>query len=195
MVNARRGKARLALVLAALSVSCGDGAAPLTGPTPEIEEAVLYRVMKFSAATAPEVQAVRLDARRPAQSATARIDGKGGKISVGAVTLVIPQNALSSAVDITVTLPEHDYAVLDLQPHGLTFAKPIEITYGIAGTDAAGRSESELAGVYTETELVDGTAWALEVTEPKLTGEYVTFHTTHFSTYLLALAGWILVGG
>lgn len=196
MVNARRGTVRLALVLAGLSVSCGDAAEPLVGPTEvEFEEAVQYRVVKFSAATAPEVQAVRLDARRRAESVTQRIDAMGGTISVGAVTLLIPQNALSHAVDITVTLPEHDFAVLELEPHGLVFDKPIQVSYGIKGTDAAGKPESELAGVYTGVELEGGTAWAWEVTEPKLSGDYVTFYTTHFSKYLLALAGYILVGG
>ncbi|MBR9990468.1 MAG: hypothetical protein KFH98_11975 [Gemmatimonadetes bacterium] len=194
MWNAPRGRVGLALVLATLSVSCGEGTGFTSGPTSE-EEAVQYRMVKFSAATAPQVEAVRLDAHRQAQSATAYIDANGGQIQVGAVSINIPQGALSQGVDIRVTLPEHDYAVLELEPHGLVFAKAIQVSYNIAGTSAAGRPVSDLAGVYTAVPLEDGTAWAYEVTEPKLSGDVLTFYTTHFSTYLLALAGYILVGG
>lgn len=194
MRNAPRGRVKLALVLAGLSASCGESAEPLTGPTP-LEEAVQYRMIKFSAATAPQVQAVQLDAPRQAQSATAHIDANGGQIHVGAVSISIPQGALSQGVDITVTLPQQNYAVMELEPHGLVFAKPIQVSYSIAGTSAAGRPVSDLAGVYTGVPLEGGTAWAWEVSEPKLIGDVLTFHTTHFSTYLLALAGYILVGG
>ena len=71
----------------------------------------------------------------PTQRATAtkRIGAKGGQITLGGGhSINIPAGALASDVDITMESRPGPFLELRFSPHGLKFAKPIELTFSYA---------------------------------------------------------------
>ncbi len=59
----------------------------------------------------------------PAYTTSADIGSRGGRITAGSVTLVIPPGALSHTVHITATMPAGDAAYVEFQPSGLRFRR------------------------------------------------------------------------
>jgi hypothetical protein len=65
-------------------------------------------------------------------TATKRIGAKGGQITLGGHTIDIPAGALASDVDITLEAKPGPFVQLEFAPHGLRFAKPVELTFNYA---------------------------------------------------------------
>lgn len=62
------------------------------------------------------------------------VDAKGGSLTLGRSALIIPAKALHARTRITATVRVGASGVsLDLQPHGLTFAVPVELRADFAG--------------------------------------------------------------
>jgi hypothetical protein len=129
-----------------------------------------------------------------ARSATRRIGAAGGTIALDGALLIVPAGALSSAVDITVTLPAGAAVQADLQPHGLQFARPVTLAFSLDGTNVRpGAASSVLTGVYFDG-VTNGAVTARETFKVFQYGQSAAFQTTHFSMYGL-FKGFILVGG
>ncbi len=62
----------------------------------------------------------------------------GGTLTFGSSRLIIPAGALRDTVTITATIPEGDGSRVELQPHGLEFAKPAGLQLGTAGCSMNG---------------------------------------------------------
>jgi hypothetical protein len=66
----------------------------------------------------------------PYASTTATVGRQGGTIRVGQVTLVIPRDALSSAVTIKAEQVSGNVNSVRFSPEGLRFARPVQLTMG-----------------------------------------------------------------
>jgi hypothetical protein len=62
----------------------------------------------------------------------------GGKVSNGWVTLDFPAGALEKDTEISISMPNPGVLVVDLEPHGIQFNKPVAMTFDLKGTDAEG---------------------------------------------------------
>ncbi len=123
---------------------------------------------------------------------SATIGSNGGTLAIpgAGVTVVVPKGALSGNVSITMTARAGSLVAYDFAPHGITFAKPLEFTQSLAGTNASLLTANLLSlGYYSDTSLL-GTSTGL-VSE--LIGGSVnllnwTFKSSirHFSGYMIA---------
>lgn len=115
----------------------------------------------------------------PAYVGSADIGPRGGRITAGMVTLVIPPGALRRTVHITATVPAGDAAYVEFQPSGLQFRK------------AAGlRVNTESCAMPYDPDIlyVDDDGRVLERIDARYIPylQLVAAPITHFSGYVLA---------
>ena len=112
-------------------------------------------------------------------SVTKTIGTGGGAITVGPHRLVIPPGALSQNVAITATAPRGNEIFVDLQPHGLRFAKSGALTLSY--------KECGILVLDPKVVYVDDQRNLLEVlfTVPNLLNKTATGEVKHFSGYML----------
>lgn len=165
------------LLMAVAVTACSESNTPIAPEAPQ------------AAVIGAEIGALKRNSSQPVDLvATATIGEKGGRVSVGGVTLDVPRGALSDDTEITLTVPAGDYLQAQFAPHGLTFSKPAELTFNLAGTAAGGVPSlaRSLAGVYFLDSLDDGLATALEVLPTRLNGVNLSFNISHFSGYCVS---------
>jgi len=111
-------------------------------------------------------------------SASALIDGSGGELNLGELSLSIPAGALTEATEITVTATMDAApagitpysAILRFEPEGLHFARPIRVTIPFDG-------DARYASMYWTTE--GGSAFSALATD--ISGHFASAETSHFS--------------
>ena len=136
-------------------------------------------------------------ARTTASSRTQYIGLLGGIVSSGGVTLIVPPLAVTQRTAITLTVPAGKYVMAELEPHGLTFKLPPTLLFPLTGTSAGLIGLTNLIGVYTTSDPVDGWIQANELYPMNLLGISIGFQIHHFSSYAPAdnRKGYILMGG
>jgi hypothetical protein len=104
----------------------------------------------------------------------------GGFVELSGFRVDIPAGALQRntmiTIDLPTSLPAASYVVADFGPTGLSFAKPVKLTFPLVGVNLLGFDLTEIAIWFW-----DGTQWRDPVGQATLTS--VSGKTTHFSTY------------
>lgn len=115
-------------------------------------------------------------------STSAWVGARGASIKLGGVHLVIPGNALSDSVLITVTIPADTLAEVQFAPEGLQFSKDVRLLLSTARCSLGGQSPAHV--VY-----LDDAGHVLETLDGVFNGGQHTVTTTihHFSSYAIAL--------
>jgi len=188
----RRPLGRLGARLLSLLVLAGcarDGATPV-GPIapPQPSASLLGTLLPVKGLTrvTPLAQDI---------SVSAVIGSKGGTISIpgAGLTLVVPPNAVRSNVTFTATALAGKLVAYEFQPHGVTFAVPLQFTQDLRQTSLVGWLTSPLMrGAYFENESQldqgSGTALVNELLPATvdLLRFRVRFGINHFSGYLVS---------
>ncbi|MFQ6103224.1 MAG: hypothetical protein ACE5OP_02910 [Candidatus Glassbacteria bacterium] len=113
-------------------------------------------------------------------SVTKLIKSKGGKVEIpGFLKLDFPKNALSQETYITITIPETDEFIWELEPDGTVFNKEIKLTVYL---EYAEDVDSEDIDIFWDD---DGSWIGLNATYDKKHDAY-KINLGHFSRYALA---------
>ncbi|HJP84741.1 MAG TPA: hypothetical protein VJ852_02020 [Gemmatimonadaceae bacterium] len=132
------------------------------------------------------------------RTVSATIGYNGGTLAIPGsdFTITFPYGALTSSTNITITSDGSGYVTYDMQPHGLTFRKPVIVTQRLNNTAVYGTSKAlNSFGAYFAHDLLDlsGILRALEIETTTIfanprTGqaEVETWVLNHFSRYMLA---------
>lgn len=114
-------------------------------------------------------------------SKTKRIGPNGGRIDVGSHSIEIPAGALDAEVEITASVEPGPRTELEFAPHGLQFAKPVELSFDYSKC------------LVPESQALDivyvGPGWRLLETMPSsdARGEQrIRALTDHFSGYMVS---------
>ncbi len=107
-------------VACTLAAACGNEAATATGFTSPL-----------TATSSRSGSSIARGSERSSATCSTRITASnsgvfgpaGGTLTFGTSRLIIPPGALSDTVTISATIPDGDAARVELQPHGLEFAK------------------------------------------------------------------------
>jgi hypothetical protein len=117
-------------------------------------------------------------------AATVKIVGPaGGTLRVGPHTLTIPAGALARSTVITAESPSGTVAMVELQPHGLRFAKPVSLTLSHAHCATAAAATEQVAYVDDDLRILE---WP---TLRASSGDAVSVWLEHFSGYVVAYRG------
>ncbi|HET9635922.1 MAG TPA: hypothetical protein VFP26_08310 [Gemmatimonadaceae bacterium] len=129
-------------------------------------------------------------------SATIGVNGGTLAIPGSDFTITFPYGALTQATNITITSDNSGYVSYDMQPHGLTFLKPVIVTQRLNNTAVYGTPKAlNSFGAYFAKDLLDlsGILSALEIETTTIflnprTGQadVETWILNHFSRYMLA---------
>jgi len=132
------------------------------------------------------------------RSVSATIGVNGGTLAIPGsdFTISFPYGALSQPTSITITSDASGYVSYDMQPHGLTFNKPVVVTQRLKNTAVYGTPLAlNSFCAYFATDLLDlsGILEALEIETTTIfanptTGlpDVETWQLNHFSRYMLA---------
>ncbi len=132
------------------------------------------------------------------RTASATIGINGGTISIPGsdFTITFPYGALATPTAITIVSDGTGYVSYDMQPHGITFAKPVIVTQRLKNTSVYGTADAwKAVGAYFPTDPLDlsGIIKALETTTTTIFSgssngapEVETWQLRHFSRYMLA---------
>jgi hypothetical protein len=131
------------------------------------------------------------------RSVSGTIGYNGGTLAIPGSDFIItfPQGALSSSTQIKIVSDGSGYVSYDMQPHGITFAKPVIVTQRLTNTSVYGTPNALNAfGAYfpTDPTLLSGILKALEIETttifagPSGQAEVETWQLNHFSRYMLA---------
>lgn len=132
------------------------------------------------------------------RTVSATIGLNGGSLSIPGsdFTITFPYGALSTPTTITITSDASGYVSYDMQPHGLTFRKPVIVTQKLRNTAVYGTPLAiDSFCAYFAKDLLDlsGILQALEIETTTIfanpnTGlpEVETWQLNHFSRYMLA---------
>ncbi len=132
------------------------------------------------------------------RSVSATIGVNGGTLAIPGsdFTITFPYGALSQPTSITITSDNSGYVSYDMQPHGLTFLKPVIVTQRLNNTVVYGTPKAlNSFGAYFAKDLLDlsGILSALEIETTTIflnprTGQadVETWMLNHFSRYMLA---------
>lgn len=120
--------------------------------------------------------------------------GATSRNSETGLTIVIPKGALSSNVTITVTAPAGQPVAYQFEPHGLRFAKQVQLRQDLSLTDLTAVLDlNQLAGAYYASDTLQydpstGLAHVdeLEPTSVDLLNLSTTIKIQHFSGYVVA---------
>ena len=125
------------------------------------------------------------------------IGSDGGTLAIPGsdFTITFPRGALSTPTWIKITSDGNGYVSYDMQPHGLTFARPVTVTQRLKNTSVYGTPTALNAfGAYFPKDLLDlsGTIKALEIETTTIfsgsngQAEVETWLLNHFSRYMLS---------
>ena len=131
------------------------------------------------------------------RSVSGTIGVNGGTLAIPGsdFTITFPYGALSTNTAITVTSDASGYVSYDMQPHGITFSKPVIVTQRLNNTAVYGTSTAWNAfGAYFPQNLLSlsGLLSALEIeTTTIFSGSngqpaVETWQLRHFSRYMLS---------
>ena len=216
MIRSRFVRSLVLLVTAVGVISCTDGlptsppSAPATAQNGLLSEVTggvvnllgdVIRVIGFQ--TDPDgipVTAVKWAPSHVNQVRTvsATIGVNGGSLSIPGsdFTITFPYGALSQSTNITITSDASGYVSYDMQPHGLTFRKPVIVTQKLNNTAVYGTPLAlNSFCAYFAKDLLDlsGILNALEIETTTIFSnpnsgqvEVETWQLNHFSRYMLA---------
>lgn len=175
----RSFRALFAALLLVVTAACSSEKAPTAAPAPELS--LIGDLTSTVGNLLPPVKGLLACNVTETRSSTQQIGRLGGTIRVGAHSLYIPENALSSTQTITATAPAGNVVEIEFQPHGLKFAKPTVLTMSY-------RDCSLIGSLLPRIVYADENRNILEtlLTVPNVFGQTVTAKTNHFSSYLLA---------
>lgn len=140
---------------------------------------------------------VKREASGPAEVESGTLGQAGGRISAGGVTLFVPRGALEHKTLITLSVGASGALTVELEPHGLQFARAAALEFDLKGTPFEDSADlSALLGVY-HMDGVDATVVTpLELLGVQFKGKRAVLSITHFSDYSITLSkGLIMVGG
>jgi hypothetical protein len=132
------------------------------------------------------------------RSVSATIGVNGGTLAIPGsdFTITFPYGALTQPTSITITSDNSGYVSYDMQPHGLTFLKPVIVTQRLNNTAVYGTPKAlDSFGAYFAKDLLDlsGILSALEIETTTIflnprsgQPEVETWLLNHFSRYMLA---------
>lgn len=163
----------LAGVVLAAAAGCRDAAPPVApaGPKPAFDQG-------GNGGNNPHLLACTV---HDSASVSAMVGASGASLQLGNVHLVIPGNALSDSVLITMTIPADTLADVEFEPHGLQFSKDVVLQLSTAGCTVGSQSPSHvlyLDNSGTVQETLDGTYHSNSGT--------VVTKIHHFSWYAIA---------
>lgn len=215
MIRTRFARSLLLLVTAVGVISCTDAiptspSVPATAQNGLISGLVgtvtnllgsVIRVIGFQTdpngipVTAVQWAATHVNATRSV-SATIGVDGGTLTIPGSDFTITFPYGALSTPTNITITSDASGYVSYDMQPHGLTFRKPVVVTQKLRNTAVYGTplAINSFCAFFAKDLLdLSGILQALEIETTTIfsnpnTGqaEVETWQLNHFSRYMLA---------
>jgi hypothetical protein len=203
----------LALTIAVFSVSCADNsptapAAPttaanglLSGLLGGVVQPIIRIVGGVTNAAGRTAHPVRWDAEGPNKSFTVSgtINYWGGKLTIpeAGFTITFPPGAVSKPTDVTIT-SDPEYVAYRMEPHGITFAKPVVVTQRLRDADLSSLPlGSQLFGVYLKNDalplldvlgLLDEILPSITILAPGSSTfpETSVWSINHFSRYMLA---------
>lgn len=120
------------------------------------------------------------------------IGSAGGTLRIpdAGVTVTVPAGALSAPTTISMTALGGSLVTYDFAPHGITFARPLEFSQNLSGTNASLLSVPSLKlGYYADDSLLNGTgALVSELIDGSvdLLGWRFNSRIPHFSGYILS---------
>lgn len=180
--------ARLASVLF-LAGCARDAAAPVEPvDIPNKPEAALLGLLPVRALTRAAPLAIDI-------SVSAVIGKSGGTISIpeAGLTLVVPKGAVSSDVRFTATALAGKIVAYDFQPHGTTFAVPLQFSQDLRKTSLLTTLTAPLldGAYFTDASMLNqasGTALVSELRSAtvNLLQFRASFPINHFSGYLVS---------
>ncbi|MBM3286669.1 MAG: hypothetical protein FJY88_04880 [Candidatus Eisenbacteria bacterium] len=110
----------------------------------------------------------------------------GGTVSIGRYRVTVPPGALRTATEIKVTIREAGGHIgCELEPHGITFLRPVTLTMDLSGTDLSGHNDVTIYW-YDEN---DGTWVDMGGVCDPASGR-VSVGIWHFSQFRAGRAGW-----
>ena len=126
---------------------------------------------------------------QPAGAAVSKmIDGSGGTLTSAdnRITVTIPQGALTAATSISVqpisnTLPASPGLSYRLLPEGVTFSKPVNITFHYTDEEIKNSSEDVLSLAYQDKQGY----WYKMKSVVDRVAKTITVQTTHFSDWAM----------
>jgi hypothetical protein len=122
-------------------------------------------------------------------------DGGTLEIPGSDFTITFPKGALKKSTRITIKSDASGYVMYDMQPHGLSFDKPVIVTQRLRNTNVYGTSRAlDSFCAYLGRDLQDsnGVLKAFEIEQTTIFGtqngkaEVQTWQINHFSRYMLA---------
>ena len=131
------------------------------------------------------------------RTVSAYIGYDGGTLAIPGsdFTITFPKGALSRTTNITIKSDASGYVTYDMQPHGLTFNRPVIVTQRLRNTSVYGTPQAlNSFCAYFSKDLLDlgGILKALEIEQTTIFGgsdgkaEVQTWQLNHFSRYMLA---------
>ena len=160
------------VAILALGISCTTGEDPTAPAMPQGEPELLLGLNPGRLLSCPG---------QPYAVATATIGPSGGQISVGEHLLVIPPGALSRPTTIRAEAPPDGVASVRLEPHGLTFHRPAELTLSYRSCALAGLLPVQVAYTTETLDLLDLLPSANDLLQLQVTAQL-----DHFSRYAVA---------
>ena len=216
MIRSRFVRSLVLLVTAVGVISCTDGLPTSPPPAPATAQNGLLsglvggvvnllgdviRVIGFQ--TDPNGIAVTAVKWAPShenqvRTVSATIGVNGGSLSIPGsdFTITFPYGALSQPTSISITSDASGYVSYDMQPHGLTFRKPVIVTQKLQNTAVYGtplalnsfcaffaKDLLDLGGILKALEIETTTIFSSPGTARP---EVETWQLNHFSRYMLA---------
>lgn len=132
------------------------------------------------------------------RTASGYIGLAGGTLAITGsdFTITFPYGALSKTTLVTITSDASGYVSYDMQPHGITFSKPVIVTQRLQNTAVYKTSKAlNSFGAYFSQDLLSlsGLLEALEIEKTTIysstsvgQAEVETWELRHFSRYMLA---------
>ena len=146
-----------------------------------------------SALNLTPVVGLKRTAALPAPITVTQVIGSAGgtlRIPEAGVTVTVPAGALASPTTISMTALAGSLVAYDFAPHGITFARPLEFSQSLSGTNASLLSVPSLKlGYYPDDSLLSGTgALVSELIDGSvdLLGWRFNARIPHFSGYILS---------
>ena len=127
------------------------------------------------------------------QQASVVVGEAGGVISLpgAGLKVVVPAGAVSAPTRITVTAPAGRGVWYEFAPHGLQFARPLQVTQDLRSTNYGSLLSPSLKAAYFQDGTRDESTHTALVTELVSTTlnvfrTSVTFPVKHFSGYMIS---------
>src|SRR6476661_1016289 len=144
--------------------------------------------------TLQRVTALRWSQPATEASASKTIGAAGGTLTApGGLTLVVPKGAVSSNTTFTVTRLAGNVVAYDFEPHGTSFAQPLQLTQSTAGTNFNTYALRTLVrgGYYKDKSLINqvlGLVFVSEFRPASVSSDRsaVKFTVDHFSGYMVS---------